>query len=638
MTVAATSALTVGGSFTQTATGGLIVGISSAGNGFVDASATDASLDGRLLVSPDPGFVPAPEATFAVVRFGTRTGSFGSVLGTPAGAGNTYVLQYDPAAADLVVRPTTMSFVPIAGQPGTQFTMTGDGFSPGEAVGVTMKNIQLQPAVADGAGHFVVVETVPTLTVGAYPVKARGATSFVSVTRNFTVVRKINNEQFRLIGQQLLLTDPLAESPTTTNADEAIDPHNPDHLVAVYQEGQYADGAALDTGFASSSNDGYSWNTGIMPGLTVPVGGPYRRAGNPRVAFGMDGAAFAVSQVLDSVKCKSALAVNRSEDWGRSWDVATFPFTMTSCDGQVDMTGVAVDTNPSSPFFGRIYLVWDTAHSTGGQPVSLISSTDGGATWTAPVQITPTGMDAVAPTPLVQPDGALTIYYAQPTSLMETVQTSSDGGVTFGAPVEVHSYDAVDPPDILAGNDQGIGDAAVDPATGYLYVVWPDRRYDKWGLNAMVMSKSTDGGATWDGPLLLSGATDAPVDRFTPALDVSGGYVAVTWYHWSIWESGGVRLNRGFTFSSNDGQTWSKTMVIGCGQKPLEIDLDQAAVVEGKYFFGHYQGMVTTPLEAHPVWTVASTAESGYNQGAWTATLRYVHERRGDRLETDPTC
>src|SRR5205823_5123028 len=128
--------------------------------GSIDVAGSLSLLDGAQLTTSGPlsnGHTLAVAARSAL----TVGGSF-----TQAGAGNTYVLQYDPSAAVLVVRPTTMSFVPIAGQPGSQFTVTGDGFSPGEPVGLTIKSIQLQQAVADGDGHFVVVETVPTLTVG----------------------------------------------------------------------------------------------------------------------------------------------------------------------------------------------------------------------------------------------------------------------------------------------------------------------------------------------------------------------------------------------------------------------------------------------------------------------------------------
>jgi hypothetical protein len=62
--------------------------------------------------------------------------------------------------------------------------------------------------------------------------------------------------------------------------------------------------------------------------------------------------------------------------------------------------------------------------------------------------------------------------------------------------------------------------------------------------------------------------------------------VAATWYHRNDDPNGKIKLNRGFTLSTNDGQTRSRQVLIGCHEKPLPIDLSHAAVVNGKYFLG----------------------------------------------------
>ncbi len=633
LTLGPTDTLTLGGGYTQGSAGALTAEVSPSGMGQVNATAGATVLAGKLVISAVGGFVPAPGSTFSPVAYGSETGEFSSILGAPIGDGDAYVIEYEPSAAVLVVRTPTLVLQPTSGPAGSQFTATGDGFSPGEPVGLSLKDVQLQGATADASGHFAVTETVPDLTQAQYTVTARGFVSYVTATRLFTIKRGILNGQFREIGMQLLDTDPAAEHPTTANTDEAMDFNDTSHLLATYQEGQYADGGAIGTGYATSFDDGGTWSSGNLPGVSTAVGGTYPRAANPRGTFGPNGQAYVVSQVLDPAACLSGLAVNVSVDGGLTWADPTFPVQDTGCGTQDDMTGIAVDTFPASPFFGRIYVVWDRIEPT-GQPVMVASSPDGGATWSPPVQVTPAGVSGTAPTPLVQPNGDLTVYYPQPAAQVETVQTSPDGGATFGAPVTVSSFDAADPPGFLAGNGQGMGDAAVDPVTGDLYVVWPDRRYDNWGLNAIVMSKSTDGGATWVGPLLLSGAPVNPIDRFTPGIGAYGGYVAVTWYHLFHDSYGNLSLNRGFTYSGTNGATWSKALLIGCHRRPLEFDLTEAAQIGGLYFFGNYQSVVTTPAESHPVWTVSSAASTDYNQVAWTATMRFVQSRDGPRVDS----
>ena len=46
---------------------------------------------------------------------------------------------------------------------------------------------------------------------------------------------------------------------------------HPDHLVAVFQEGEYPDQGALATDYATSLNAGLSWTQGVLPGLTAGV-------------------------------------------------------------------------------------------------------------------------------------------------------------------------------------------------------------------------------------------------------------------------------------------------------------------------------------------------------------------------------
>src|SRR5262249_12528648 len=63
----------------------------------------------------------------------------------------------------------------------------------------------------------------------------------------------------------------------------------------------------------------------------------------------------------------SEMAVARSSDGGRTWD-ATY-FNPQTGQGQFnDKPYVAVDNNPGSPFFGRVYAAWDNASGGDGRP------------------------------------------------------------------------------------------------------------------------------------------------------------------------------------------------------------------------------------------------------------------------------
>ena len=56
-------------------------------------------------------------------------------------------------------------------------------------------------------------------------------------------------------------------------------------IVAAAQLGRIFDGGAADNGFATSTNNGATWTSGALPGLTKFSGGTYDRVSDPSVAY-----------------------------------------------------------------------------------------------------------------------------------------------------------------------------------------------------------------------------------------------------------------------------------------------------------------------------------------------------------------
>src|SRR5437763_5009880 len=56
-------------------------------------------------------------------------------------------------------------------------------------------------------------------------------------------------------------------------------------IVAAAQLGRFFDGGSSDIGFATSTNNGTSWTSGSLPGITVFAGGSYARVSDPSVAY-----------------------------------------------------------------------------------------------------------------------------------------------------------------------------------------------------------------------------------------------------------------------------------------------------------------------------------------------------------------
>src|SRR5205814_10413818 len=89
---------------------------------------------------------------------------------------------------------------------------------------------------------------------------------------------------------------------------------------ACQQERFDQSGGCVVPGFATSRNGGLTWSGGSLPGLTVATNGPFDRASDPAVAIGADGAVYAQTLPFGVRDCRRALAVQRSDDHGLSFD------------------------------------------------------------------------------------------------------------------------------------------------------------------------------------------------------------------------------------------------------------------------------------------------------------------------------
>ncbi len=101
-------ALTISGSYTQTAAGALAIEIGglTAGTEFdrliIGGTTT---LAGTLNLTLIGGFVPNLGATFPILGFASRTGTFATVTGTAIAAGKQFAVGYNAADVTLTVTP-----------------------------------------------------------------------------------------------------------------------------------------------------------------------------------------------------------------------------------------------------------------------------------------------------------------------------------------------------------------------------------------------------------------------------------------------------------------------------------------------------------------------------------------------------
>ena len=218
--------------------------------------------------------------------------------------------------------------------------------------------------------------------------------------------------------------------------------------------------------------------------------------------------------------------------------------------------------------------------------------------------------------PLVRPNGDLTVVYNSILAgLLQVSQTSHDGGSTFDPPVTIAAFQGIG----VAGMRTGdfLPAAAVDPVSGHLYAVWQDARFRSDGFNDIVISVSTDGGASW-GPVRAVNASAAhPVNHFTAAVGAHGGTVLVSYVTRADDDD---RVDVRYVVSTDDGTSFGRERRLG-GAGNLRF----AASSSGRSFLGDYMGLAVSATAAHAVWCRPSRPRRGptadHHQTTWSATI-----------------
>jgi hypothetical protein len=409
-----------------------------------------------------------------------------------------------------------------------------------------------------------------------------------------------------------------AEPDTQAEPDIAIDPNNPNVIIATFQQGRYHDGGSVDPGYATSQDGGKTWAAGNLPFLTIAVGGPFDRASDAAAAIGEDGAVYLQTIAFNQNNPRSTITVQRSDDGGLTFGPPVLVVDDNDINIFHDKNWIVIDESPASPHRGRIYTVWSKFVTTGQvthSPGIVSFSDDRGATWSKPVNITTDTADTEGVLPMVQRDGSLTVVYDQTVGMQdfETAQTSRDGGLTWSAPVVVGEFLGSGIPGTRSG---GLPAAQIDPTTNRMYVTWQDTRFNPDGLNNIVLSTSRDGGKTWSAPTQVDPKV-AGLDRFTPDVAANGGAVHVT-YRTRGDNGNASTVDMNYIASTNNGRTFGFEHQVGPPSDPRF-----AAQASGtQFFWGDYMGVAATPTHAALVWNVSSKppiAGQLFHQTTWTA-------------------
>ncbi len=391
-------------------------------------------------------------------------------------------------------------------------------------------------------------------------------------------------------------------------------------------------------GVYTSSDGGVSWtNRGLLPGFS-DNGGNLQSDGDPRVVYGPRpdaSGSFASARAADAFvngvrayygglaefapgsqqgrQAPELLTVSTSDNNGVSW---SDPVIAANGHGFLfnDKEDVWVDQNPSSPFFGRVYVSWTqfrgSAFTFFGEPVRVAFSDDGGKTWSKERQLSAAQNighgGRQGSTVRTGPDGTVYVVWEDSdlNGFKQVVAVSHDGGVTFSRPIDIaRVHDIQDPIPGANFRDNSFPSLAVDQSTGAVFVAWADLRN---GTGRIVVSKSSDHGSTWSTPAVVSPAADGYA--FFQGLDVAPngrvdvGYQALKANATSptAYGTGNATIDSFYVQSTNGGATWSTSTQVS------SVSSDPAASAQNdlaRQFWGDYNTLASTSANAFFIYT-----------------------------------
>ncbi|MBU6281367.1 exo-alpha-sialidase [bacterium] len=272
------------------------------------------------------------------------------------------------------------------------------------------------------------------------------------------------------------------------------------------------------------------------------------------VASRPDGAVLAAYS--DERNIERDIFANHSSDGGATWQAAD---VMIAPSGKTESVGPAAAIGQG----GEAWVAWEEKKR-GDASISVVHSTDGGATWSAPVRIDDSKAKASPIWPaLVESNGRLTATWTsgivgETSRSWLWMSSSTDAGKTWSAPKAIYEGAALAISQMIA----------VGPR---VFLVWHGGASDETGI---YFNSSDDGGATWtrpfDSPARLDDSRPA-ILAVRPRIAVDGDRIAVAW------QEGDREIVA--RLSADGGKTWPGDKAIRvAGVEKGNLRLPQVAV------------------------------------------------------------
>jgi hypothetical protein len=266
-----------------------------------------------------------------------------------------------------------------------------------------------------------------------------------------------------------------------------------------------------------------------------------------------------------------AIEIVSSGDGGGTWSSPTVvKETCASTTGAVQGSQVIVGSG------GEVYVAYESFDAVGNAGIEIASSVDQAQSFTTPALVSP-----------VDPVGGVSIF-SDPTQPLQTLQ----GG-----------FRTNEFPSLAI-------DRSPKPSLGNVYVAWNDgtsfvadflSATGAYAYADILVTRSTDGGVTWSQPArvnnnpepLIVGSPGSSTDQYEPglAVDQTSGKLGVCFYDRRR-DPNNFRIDRECAKSTNQGATWTNSRITATAFAPL---IDQDGILAPGYM-GDYDTVTSESL------------------------------------------
>ena len=248
---------------------------------------------------------------------------------------------------------------------------------------------------------------------------------------------------------------------------------------------------------------------------------------------------------------------------------------------------------------GNVYLVW-TKFAPMGEQILIARSTNGGTAWSAPVALSTIGNHQAA-IAAVDPEGDLYVCWLDRGASQILIRKSHDGGLTFTNPVNGGAavQSIVQIPGTMKGNIRAnsFPSIAIDQDDGQIYITYAAQVAGDQG--DVFLTVSTDHGKTWGAPVRVN--DDATkTDQWMPSVAVTDdGVVGVMFYDRRNDPVNNLNIDVYLAVSTDHGKSVHANQRITTTTFPPAVNFDPAIAFN---YMGDYNQMVAKDERFYMAW------------------------------------